>query len=53
LVWLDFGSVFWFGSVLFRFGSVWLGFFGSGSVRFGFSGSKLKKPKPNRTGRFF
>jgi hypothetical protein len=22
LVWLDFGSVFWFGSVLFRFGSV-------------------------------
>jgi hypothetical protein len=34
-----------------RFGlvfSVWLGFF-----PFGSSGSKLKKPKPNRTGRFF
>ena len=34
--------------------SVWLGFFpGFFSVRFGFSGSRLKKPKPNRTGRFF
>jgi hypothetical protein len=61
-----FGSVFpvWLG-----FGSVWLGFFGLarfwlglarffsgfffGSVRFGFSGSRLKKPKPNQTGRFF
>jgi hypothetical protein len=38
----------------FRFGSVWLGFSGltrffSGffSVRFGFFGSRLKKPKPN------
>jgi len=45
-----FGSVF---SVCFGFVSVWLGFFGSGSVRFGFSGSRLKKPKPNRTGRYF
>jgi len=54
-VWLGF---FRFGSVF----SVWLGFFGLarfGSVffrfcfRFSFSGSRLKKPKPNRTGRFF
>jgi hypothetical protein len=30
---------------LARFFPVWLGFFGS--VRFGFSGSRLKKPKPN------
>jgi len=44
-----FGSVLaQFGSVFFRFFSVWFG-----SVRFGFSGSRLKKPKPNRTGRFF
>jgi hypothetical protein len=55
---------FRFGSVLARFDSVlarlarffpiWLGFFGlarffSGSVRFSFSGSRLKKPKPNRS----
>jgi len=34
-----------------RFGSVFrLGF---GSVRFGFFGFRLIKPKPNRTGRFF
>ena len=57
-VWLSF-----FG--LARFFPVWLGFFGLtrffrfGSVffrfcfRFSFSGSRLKKPKPNRTGRFF
>ena len=32
----------------FRFGSVFSGFF-----QFGSSGSNLKKPKPNRTGRFF
>jgi hypothetical protein len=59
---------FWLGLTrFFRFGSVfsvWLGFFGLArfwhgffpvffSVRFGFSGSRLKKPKPNRTGRFF
>jgi len=40
-----------FGSVLNsknRFKPVWLGFF-----RFGFSGSRLKKSKPNRTCRFF
>jgi hypothetical protein len=56
-VWLGFGSVFFglarffrFGLVLARFGSV---FFRVFSVRFGFSGSRLKKPKPNRTGRFF
>jgi hypothetical protein len=44
-----------------RFKPVWLGFFGlapffpvfSVRVRFGFSGSRLKKSKPNRTGRFF
>jgi hypothetical protein len=51
-----FGSVWFFrektGSN--RFGSVfsvWLGFFRFffGSVRFGFSGSRLKKPKPNRS----
>jgi hypothetical protein len=49
-----FGSVrfFWtktgsnqFGSVFFRFFSVW--------VRFDFFGFRLIKPKPNRTGRFF
>jgi hypothetical protein len=42
-----FGSFFRFGlvfSCLARFFSVW--------VRFGFSGSRLKKPKPNQTGRF-
>ena len=53
-VWLGFfrfGSVF---SVWLGFDSVWLGFFsGFFSIRFGFSGSRLKKPKPNRTGRFF
>jgi hypothetical protein len=41
-----------FGSVF----SVWLGFFSgflSVSVRFGFFGFLLIKPKPNRTGRFF
>jgi len=45
-VWLGFFSLarFWHGF------SVWLGFF---PVRFGFSGSRLKKPKPNRTGQFF
>ena len=43
---------FRFGSVLARFGSVFCPVFFS-SVRFGFSGSRLKKPKPNRTGRFF
>ena len=43
---------FRFGSVLARFGSVFYPVF-FGSVRFGFSGSRLKKPKPNRTGRFF
>jgi hypothetical protein len=48
-VWLGFGSVF---SVLARFGSVFCPVF-FGSVRLGFSGSRLKKPKPNRTGRFF
>ena len=58
-VWLGFsrfGSVlawfFRFGSVLALFGSVFFWFFFS-SVRFGFSGSRLKKSKPNRTGRFF
>jgi len=62
--WLGF---FWFGSVfpfwlgfsgLARF---WLGlarfffrfFIGFGSVRFGFFGFLVIKPKPNRTGRFF
>jgi hypothetical protein len=46
-----FGSVF---SVLARFGSVFFWFFsGFGSVRFGFFGFLLIKPKPNRTGRFF
>ena len=44
-VWLGFGSVFRFDSVF----SVWLGFFRFGSARFGFSGSRLKKPKPNRS----
>jgi hypothetical protein len=49
---------FRFGSVLARFwlglARFWLGFFPVFfSVRFGFSGSRLKKPKPNRTGRFF
>jgi len=42
---------------LTQFSRFWLDFFpvfsGSGSVRFGFFGSKLKKPEPNRTGRFF
>jgi len=54
-----FGSVFsvWLGLARF-FGLTrfWLGFFGLArffSVRFGFSGSRLKKPKPNRTSRFF
>jgi len=51
LFWLSF---FRFGSVFFRF---WLGFFliffSLGSVRFGFFGFRLIKPKPNRTGRFF
>jgi hypothetical protein len=38
----------------FRFGSVFCPvFFGSGSVRFGFSSFRLKKTEPNRTGRFF
>jgi len=44
----------------FQFGSVflfWLGFFRFfsclGSVRFGFFGFRLIKPKHNRTGRFF
>jgi len=46
-----FGSVF---SVLARFGSVFFWFFsGFGSVRFGFFGFLLIKPKPNRTDRFF
>ena len=52
-----FGSVFRaktgsnrFGSVFSGFGSVWVGFF---PVRFGFFGFINKKPKPNRTGRFF
>jgi len=49
-VWLGFLG---FGSVFL----VWLGFFrffvGFGSVRFGFFGFLLIKPKPNRTGRFF
>jgi len=46
-----FGSVFSGLARFFRFGSVWLGFFRffSGSVWFGFSGSRLKKPKPNRS----
>ena len=63
-VWLGFFSLarFWlgffrFGSVLARFFRFWLGlarfFVRFFSVRFGFSGSRLKKPKPNRTGRFF
>ena len=45
-----FGSVsrFWLG--FFWSGSVFSGFFGFGSVRFGFL---LIKPKPNRTGQFF
>ena len=46
---------------LARFFSVWLGFFGFGSVFFrffvGFGSVRLSflfiKPKPNRTGRFF
>jgi hypothetical protein len=49
-VWLGFfrfGSVF---SVWLGFGSVFFRFF---FVRFGFSGSRLTKPKPNQTGRFF
>jgi hypothetical protein len=41
---------FWFGSVLAWFFS---GFFGLGSVRFGFFGFLLIKAKQNRTGRFF
>ena len=48
----QFGSVFrfWLGFLgFFRF---WLGFL-SVSVRFGFFGFLLIKPKPNRTGRFF
>ena len=50
-IWLGFFGLARF----FRFGSVWLGFFPVffGSVRFGFSGSRLKKPKPNRTSPFF
>ena len=56
-----FGSVFpvlaWFSRffpVLARFGSVFFQFFvGFGSVRFGFFGFLLIKPKPNRIGRFF
>jgi hypothetical protein len=66
-VWLGFGSVFFGLARFFRFGSVLARFFRFGlvlarfgsvffrvfSVRFGFSGSRLKKPKPNRTGRFF
>jgi hypothetical protein len=46
---LGFGLVFF---VLARFFSVWLGVF-FGSVRFGFFGFLLIKPKPNRTDRFF
>jgi hypothetical protein len=46
----------WFFPVLLGF-SVWLGFgpvfSGLGSVRFGFFGFRLIKPKPNRTGGFF
>jgi hypothetical protein len=42
---------------LTQFSRFWLDFFpvfsGSGSVQFGFFGSKLKKPEPNRTGLFF
>jgi hypothetical protein len=44
-VWLGFFSLarFWLGLArFFRFGSVFFG-----SVRFGFSGSRLNKPKPN------
>jgi len=51
-----FGSVFPVFSVLARFFSVWLGFFSgffSISVRFGFFGFLVIKPKPNLTGRFF
>jgi len=45
--WLGF---FWFGSVF----PVWLGLFsGFFSVRFGFFGFLVIKPKPNRTGGFF
>jgi hypothetical protein len=48
-----------FGSIRFfrikiesnRFGSVFL--FGFDSVRFGFFGFRLIKPKPNGTGQFF
>ena len=46
-----------FGSVLARFllglARFFSGFFGFGSVRFGFFGFLLIKLKPNRTGRFF
>jgi len=49
-----FGSVFSVLARFFWFGSVFLRFFvGFGSVRFGFFGFLLIKPKPNRTGRFF
>jgi len=53
-VWLGFFGLarFWLG--FFGLTRFWLGFFPVFfSVRFGFSGSRLKKPKPNRTGRFF
>jgi hypothetical protein len=49
-----FGLVFSGLARFFRFGSVLARFFsGFFFVRFGFSGSRLTKPKPNRTGRFF
>ena len=63
LVWLGFlgfGSVFsvlaWFYRFWFDFFMAKTGFFScflSVSVRFGFFGFLLIKPKPNRTGRFF
>jgi hypothetical protein len=51
-VWLGFSG---FGSVFSGLARFWLVFSGflSVSVRFGFFGFLVIKPKPNRTGRFF